>query len=236
LVEVTGAGSASPVLECGPGTGVATVALADRFGHVTGVELGGRLAEVARRNLTHRADVEIVHASFDTWTPPTWGAFDLVTAATSWHWLDPDTRYRRVHRHLRPGGHLAFWTAMHVIPVDGDTFFTDIQDVYDRIGEGLPDGWTPTRPGAMPDDDTDDIERSGLFEVSSVDQYDWEVTYDADGYIGLLDTFSGHIAMEPWQREELYGAIRSRLGRRADGLLRRHYGAVLHIARRCDQR
>ena len=63
-------------------------------------------------------------------------------------------------------------------------------------------------------------------------QYDWEIAYDADGYIELLETFSGHIAMAPWQRERLYGEIRRRLAARPDGVLRRHWGAVLHIARR----
>jgi len=67
-----------------------------------------------------------------------------------------------------------------------------------------------------------------------VRHFDWEVTYDADGYIRLLDTFSGHIAMQPRQRRRLYSEIRRRLDQRADGLLRRGWGAVLHVARRRD--
>jgi hypothetical protein len=47
-----------------------------------------------------------------------------------------------------------------------------------------------------------------------------------------LAEFSGHIAMEPWKRDRLYGEIRRRLADRADGRLRRHWGAVLHVARR----
>lgn len=30
-----------------------------------------------------------------------------------------------------PGGHLAIWTAVHVVPAGGDSFFDDLQDVYD---------------------------------------------------------------------------------------------------------
>jgi hypothetical protein len=55
--------------------------------------------------------------------------------------------------------------------------------------------------------------------------------YDADGYIDLLNTFSGHIAMHDWQRDRLYGEIRRRLAARPDGRLRRHWGGVLHVAR-----
>ena len=69
-----------------------------------------------------------------------------------------------------------------------------------------------------------------------VGQYDWEVGYDADGYIDLLETFSGHIAMEAWQRERLYAEIRQPAGGGADGRVRRHLGAVLHVARRVTAR
>jgi hypothetical protein len=38
--------------------------------------------------------------------------------------------------------------------------------------------------------------------------------------------------MAPWQRDRLYGEIRGRLALRPDGRLRRHWGAVLNVARR----
>lgn len=102
--------------------------------------------------------------------------------------------------------------------------------MYDEIGEGLPSGASSPRPGSLPDDRAE-IESTGLFEVLEVRQYDWETVYDAEGYIELLNTFSGHIAMETWQRERLYGEIRRRMALRPDRPLRRHWGGVLQIAR-----
>ncbi len=67
-----------------------------------------------------------------------------------------------------------------------------------------------------------------------VRHYDWETVYDASGYIDLLNTVSGHITMQPWQRDTLYTEIRRRLAERHDGELRRHWGGVLHIGRRRD--
>jgi hypothetical protein len=58
------------------------------------------------------------------------------------------------------------------------------------------------------------------------------VSYDAERYIDLLETFSGHISMQQWQRERVYAEIRRRLAERPDGRVRRHWGAALHIARR----
>jgi SAM-dependent methyltransferase len=221
------------LLEVGCGTGKATVPLARRGFAITCIEMGPELAVQAQHNLAGFASVEIVLAAFETWRPPAGSRYDLVFAATSWHWIDPAVRYRRAWDLLRAGGHLSFWGATHVFPPDGDPFFAEIQYVYDEIGEGLPPGAEFPRPGELPDA-RDEIEASGLFDQIETRQFDWAVSYDADGYIGLLETFSGHIAMEQWQRGRLYGEIRRRLARRPGGLLRRHWGAVLHVARRRD--
>jgi hypothetical protein len=87
------------------------------------------------------------------------------------------------------------------------------------------------RPGEL-EDRSSEVQASGLFEMVHVRHFDWERAYNADGYIELLETFSGHIAMEAWKRNRLYAEIRARIGRRVDGIIRRHWGAVLHVARR----
>jgi SAM-dependent methyltransferase len=233
LVALTAIEPGDRVLEVGCATGKATRPLAGRGLRVTCVELGTALADRARAALAGCPGVEVVQAAFEEWEPAAGRRFDLVAAATSWHWIDPAVKYRRAFDLLRPGGHLAFWGAQHVVPVGGDPFFEELQPVYDEIGEGMPPGETFPLPGELANE-TDEVEESGLFAVVGVRHHDWEVVYDADGYIDLLETFSGHIAMEPWQRERLYGEIRRRLAERPDGLLRRHWGAVLHVARRRD--
>ena len=132
---------------------------------------------------------------------------------------------------LRAGGHLAVWSATHVVPDGGDSFFHEIQEVYDEIGEGLEPYVGFPKPGELHEPELAQ-ESDGLFETVAIRHIDWETVYDADGYIELLDTFSGHIAMHPWQRDRLYGEIRRRVNSRADPRLRRHWGAVVAIARR----
>jgi SAM-dependent methyltransferase len=221
------------VLEIGCASGKATVPLARRGFPITCIEIGSALAAEARRNLAPFPDVQIVEADFETWQPQQGAAFALVFAATAWHWLDPALRYQKAWTLPRPSGHLAFWNATHVFPLGGDTFFHEIQDVYEEIGEGLPPGADWPRPGELPDDRAE-IEASGLFDDVTVGHFDWETTYTADEYIRLLDTFSGHIAMARWKRNRLYSKIRRRLAERPGGRLRRHWGAVLHVARRRD--
>jgi SAM-dependent methyltransferase len=233
LIASTGLAPGDRLLEVGCATGKATLPLARRGFRIVCIELGAQLAAAARRNLAG-LDAEVTEGRFEDWQPTPGEQFDLVFAATAWHWIDPAVRYQAAWRALRSGGHLAFWGATHVFPEGGDPFFHEIQDVYDEINEGLPPGFTWPRPGEQ-EEHTAEIEASGLFEVTRVRHFDWEQVYDAEGYIELLDTFSGHMAMEDWQRERLYTEIRRRLGKRPHGTLRRHWGAVLHIARRLDK-
>jgi SAM-dependent methyltransferase len=220
LVALAGLEPGNRLLEIGCATGKATRPLLARGFDVTCVELGPNLAARARELgvTVHLGRFEELEAD---------ERFDLVFAATAWHWLDPELRYRKAHALLRPGGHLAFWGAFHALPPGFDPFFVEIQDVYDEIGESHPGGWPPPEQG----DDRAEIEATGLFTGVEVRRYLWERQYTADEYIALLDTFSGHIEMTDAQRTRLYGEIRARLGRRK---VRRHWLAVLHVARRLN--
>ncbi len=231
LLAVTGVKPGDRLLEIGCATGKATLPLARRGFRITCVELGAQLAAAARNNLAGFPDVDVVEGRFEEWTPPAGRAFDLVFAATAWHWIDPEVRYLKAWEALRPGGHLAFWDALHVFPDGGDPFFVEIQEVYDEIGEERPREKGRPRPGELPER-VAEIEATGIFEVVEVRHFDWERTYDAESYIELLETFSGHIAMQPWQRTRLYGEIRRRLAERPGGTARRHWGGVLHVAAR----
>jgi SAM-dependent methyltransferase len=232
LLAVTALPPGDRILEIGCATGKATLPLARRGFAITCIELGADLARAARANLAGY-DVAVVAGTFESWRPSAGTRFGLVFAATAWHWIDPAVRYQRAWAALRPGGHLAFWSASHVFPDGGDPIFDELQAVYDEIGESKPDDTAQPRPGELPDQAAD-IEASGLFEVVHVRQFDWEIRYTAEEYIALLNTFSGHIAMADWQRERLFSFIRARLGERPDGTLRRHWGAVLQVARRRD--
>jgi SAM-dependent methyltransferase len=231
LIELAGLRAGDRLLEIGCATGKATIPLADRGFSITCVELGTELAAAARRNLARYPGVEVLQGAFEDCAPAAEGGYSLVFAATAWHWIDPAVRYQKAWDLLRPGGHLALWATDHVFPVDGDSFFHEIQPVYEEICEGRPDDWFTPRPDQMRDFAAE-ISGSGLFTDVQVRRFDWEIRYTADRYIALLDTFSNHIAMGQAKRDRLYGEIRRRLAERPDGQLRRHWGAVLHVARR----
>ena len=229
LFALTGLEEGDRALEIGCGTGKATRPILERGISVVCVELGAGLADVARRNLAGMP-FEVQVAPFEAWESEP-QSFDLIYAATAWHWVDPVIRYRKAHSVLRPGGHLAFWSAGHAFPSGFDPFFSEIQEVYDALGETRGGEWPPPPPEDQADASAE-IAATGLFEDARVRRYVWETVYKADEYIALLGTFSGHIAMNEAKREQLYREIRDRLRRRDDPRVRRHWYSILHVARR----
>lgn len=213
-------------LEIGPGTGQATATLAERGYEIVAVELGASLAAVARRELAGYAAVEVVHADFDTWEPPPGAAqFDLVLAATSFHWLDPAVRFAKPARLLREDGALAVIETHHVVTRDGDQFLREVQDAYERIGE-----WSgaPGPPEEV-DDDWPELDAT-LVEHTATRRYLWEQDYTAGAYLDLLATYSPNIAMPAERRERLFRELRARIEARPDPRVRKAYLTQLRVA------
>lgn len=229
LFALTGLPAGAAVLEIGCGPGRASRRLAAKGCRLTCLELGPHMAEVARRNLAAFPDVQVVTGAFEAWDPRD-ARFDMVFAASSWHWLDPDTRFTKAARVLRPGAFLAMLGASHAFPPDFDPFFTEIQACYRDLGEAR-SAWPPPPPEQGPDRRAE-IEGSGLFTVIDIKRYLWAVDYSADAYIAELNTHSGHIVWPEWKRDRLHEEIRRLVALRPGGRIRKHYLSLLHVSRR----
>jgi SAM-dependent methyltransferase len=220
--------SGKDVLEIGCGTGQATLPLARRGCNVIGVEMGQNLARIARAKTAQCPNVRIVNRRFEEWEPDG-ASFDIVLAATSWHWLDSRVRYGKVAGVLRPSGVLAFTTGGHALPSGFDPFFTQIQACYEAIGAARID-WPPPPPDAMPDA-SEEINRSGYFEDVRVTRRVWTEEFTAGKYVDLMSTASDHRLMEPAKREWLFSEMRRLIGARPGARIRKHNLTILHVAR-----
>lgn len=173
LVELAGLPAGGRILEIGPGTGKATLPLAQRRFRLVSVELGARLAGAAKRNLAEFPAVAIVNANFETWEPDE-GGFDAVVAFTAFHWIDPELRFEKPARLLRDAGVLAVVDTQHVLLPDGDRFFVDVQEDYEAV-----DPSEDNRPPGPPEDVADlsgEIEASGRFRTVGVRRHVWDVS------------------------------------------------------------
>lgn len=219
------------VLEVGPGPGLATVPLAERGYRIVGVEAGANLAREARRRLAAFDNVEIVHSPFERWLPSRPHAFDLVLAASSWHWIEPAVKYEHAWLALRRGGWLAL-LASHPRPGrrgSAPRRFWDATDaIYREIAPAL-----VHRRGArppLPEDLRREIRRSGRFEAVERHLFEWRHDFTAADYVGLLDTYSDHRTLPARNRARLYTAIRVVSDREFAGRVPRLYQTAVHVA------
>jgi SAM-dependent methyltransferase len=224
LAELAGLRPGARVVEVGPGTGKATVALVRRGYAVTGVELSGDLAAVARRDAP---GAEIVVAEFETWEPAVAG-FDAVVATAAYHWIDPEHRYAKPLALLKPGGALAVVHGRHVLPAGGYTLWAEMQEDYDAVVPH-PDNAPPPPPEEIADEWGDEFRASGVFERVAERRHLQALVYTADEYVDVLGTFSENLALPAAQRDELFRRIHARIAAHPDGTVTKHFLLTLTV-------
>ncbi|MBA2713873.1 MAG: class I SAM-dependent methyltransferase [Rubrobacteraceae bacterium] len=233
VVALSGIPAGGRILEIGCGTGQATVPFARRGYRILCVELGENMAAVARRNLQRYPRTEVHTGAFEEW-PLREGAFDLAISATAFHWLDPQVAYPKVAGALTAGGALALFWNVHVHSDAGGDFFEEVQRIYDREAPeivGPEDYKGPPQPDEVPDR-APEIESSGLFDEITTRHYRWDETYDADGYLRVLNTYSGHRSLGDDTRERLFRGIADLIDDRFGGRIVKGYLATLYVAHR----
>jgi trans-aconitate methyltransferase len=201
LIDDLAALNPRDVLDIGCGTGKATRLLAARGLSVLGVEVDAKMAAVAQG---HGLDVDV--ASFEDWDDRG-RRFDLITSGQAWHWVDPAIGAPKAADLLRPGGALAlFWN--HFKDRDEATRAA-FDEVYRQYAPAL---LGAAERGRKPHPDrpyVDDLKPSGRFASVEVKEYEYEVTYTSEAWIGMVQTHSDHLSLAPDQRAALAGGLRA---------------------------
>ncbi len=229
LVHLTGLTPGGRILEIGCGTGKATIPLAERGYQVTAVELGPHLATVAKRNLARFSNVDVAIAAFEDWPLPA-KPFDVVMAAMSLRWIDPGVGYSKSAAALRPGGALAVFGTRHVAG-GSEEFFEAVQECYEDYMPGTRHGLKLSRPEDV-EDDSAEINASGLFEPPVLRRYLWQRVYATQAYLDVLNTYSDHRLLAPGQRKQLLHCVADLLESRFGGRIRKQYLTRLLVARK----
>ncbi|ONK15372.1 class I SAM-dependent methyltransferase [Streptomyces sp. MP131-18] len=229
LAELAGARPGGHVLEVGCGTGQATVPLARLGCRITAVEAGPHMAAVARRNLAGAAAVEVVTADFESWPLPE-EPFDVVVAATAFHWIDPAVRMAKAAEALRPGGALAVVRTQHV---RGGTeeFFVEVQRCYERFDPDTPPGLRlPAAADIDGSDHAHEVALSGRFGPTVFRRHEQDLTYTTSEYLDLLRTYSGHRALPEAARTGLLKCIASLIDKQHGGRVTKRYLIELAVS------
>jgi SAM-dependent methyltransferase len=227
LVDITNVQSNDRLLEIGAGTGQATKPLAALGFQITAVELGSSLAEVAEHELSGYNNVQIINESFErVELPPK--SFDLVYAATAFHWIDEQVKFAKTHALLKDNGHLAIIHTNHVSDEKGDRFFFESLPIYERHK------FVDTEKPQLPQKDQlrpDEFDKR-LFRLMEFQQFPIVINYTATGFVKLLNTYSNHLAAPKETQRLFYRDIERLINDQFDGVVEKHFSMSLTVAQK----
>lgn len=217
------------LLEIGSGTGQATESLAKRNYEITAVELGANLAELGRKALKNYPNVHIITSSFEEIELES-ESYDLIYSATAFHWIKPEFQFRKPHRLLKNGGHLAIIGTTHVSDEVGDKFFIAANPIYAKFQRGgaYKEDFHPEPLSELKINKIDE----SLFTPTFFKAFPLQVEYSAEEYIQLISTYSPTIAMDADERSDFLEAIRQLIEDQFGGSILKHYGFSLTIAKK----
>jgi SAM-dependent methyltransferase len=193
------------VLDVGCGTGIASRLMTARGANVVGVEVAPRMAAIARG---HGIDVEI--SAFEDWNAAG-RAFDRVTSAQAWHWLDLPVATAKAAALLRPGGQLCLvWNAGY----PSDDLATALAAVYaaalpsgvHRVFRGYAANHADDAKSGL-DAELAAIEAVPEFTTPTEQWFPWTQTYQREQWLEQLLSRSDHTALDPFVRDRLFEAI-----------------------------
>jgi SAM-dependent methyltransferase len=245
---IAGLTPGSRVLEVGPGTGQATLRLAELGLSVVALEPGEALADLAEERLRDYPSVEVVRSRFEDWEPGS-QRFDAVVSASSWHWIDPAVRWQKAHDLLVPSGWLVLVAHIVVRQPGEREVYGETADLHEAHASGHPSwGHPPTEEQIVTEAGTAsgnivELERvlgravdasptEGLFDVPVVRWFRQVQHLDARGYVELKRTMSVYGTLDPDTREPLLGAMEDHIRERMDDEATRRYLIAVRTAQR----
>lgn len=223
LAERCGLAPGARVLEIGPGTGQATRELLDAgAARVVAVEPDPELSAHLRE--LGEARLEVANMPFGPVVPGD-GGFDLIVAATAFHWLEAASALGDVRRLLIPGGSFAMW--WNVFREPGE----------DRLFDALFDGLA--RPPSMMSDRhysldaaarTADLAAAGLTGIEDV-MLERRIAMTPASLRALFATFSAVRQLPAEQRQARLDAVEAQALRERGERFERVFQTPLYIAR-----
>jgi SAM-dependent methyltransferase len=223
------------VVEIGPGTGQATARLLGAGSSVVAVEISEEMASCLRSKFGG-SDLDIEVGAFEEVTLEP-ASFDLVAAATSFHWVPNDSGLQRSADLLRSDGWMALWWSFYGDPTRPDPFNDALVPVLRQVAPALLDipggGRLATGAPAYALDAearTAEIEASGRFGPVHHELIRWTGRHGVEEVRAMFASFSPWLALPPEQRLLALDALERLATEDFNGTVERPYLTSIFLA------
>lgn len=224
-------GPDSRALEIGLGTGKASGPILATGCRLDGLEPGDSLLALARERLGDADNLALHKSTFQDFACVD-GAFDLIYAATAFHWIPEEYGYNRVYNLLRPGGAFARF-AYHAGPDRGRRELTaEVYELYRRFMRGGKGEYRPLTQADGPH--LLALPESYGFVETEFHLYEFTKDFTAEAYMGLLKTYPDHMSLDEASRDGLFGGIYEAILRHG-GVMTIYYTVDMELGRKPEE-
>ena len=225
VVEVARLSADSKILEVGCGPATATVAFAPLGCSMVCLEPNPDFFRLAQQNCQAYPKVEIQNTSFEEWTAEV-EKFDVVLAASSFHWISPEVGYPKAVHVLKENGSLILLWNKELQP--SYEVYQSLSEIYQQYAPAL-DRYENRETqeeilrelGQMALD-------SGQFKDLVAGTMVSEVTYSIDEYLMLLNTYSPYLKLDPQCKDDLFAGLRNSIEHNFGSSLQLSYISAFH--------
>ena len=202
----------SKVLEIGSGTGKATAPILETGCSFTSVEAGANMAAFLESKFGGNPKYKVINVPFEE-AELCDDTYDLLYAASAFHWVDASTGCPKAHRILKRGGVFALLRYNVLDLAAEDEISVAIREVYKQWfhkpyrepSKRIRDDFY-TRELIAQGHGFADMREHGFVDVE-MNLYDVTKTFNAEEYIELMDTMADHRSLPADDRDALYEGI-----------------------------
>jgi len=200
----------SALLEIGIGTGKATEPFAKLGCPITAIDLSPELIVIAKKNLKKYKKIKYIAKPFEAVTLPK-NKFDFAYAGQTFHWINLQKGFKKIHDSLKQGGSLAFFWNLHDPKKPG--VGRDTKNIFKK--------YRMFRQARMSNAGViNHAKKSKYFTDVTYIEIPWIAIYTKQQRINLLNTYSAVITLSPARKERFFNDIQKSLDK---------YSSPLHI-------
>lgn len=220
-------------IEIGAGNGLATRRLLELGANpLTAIEPDRGFAPLLHSlAAATKAEFHILHTAFEETALPA-SHYDLVAAATAFHWIEPTSGLTKVATVLKPGGHAALWWNVFGDNERADPFHDATQPILQPLAV------SPSNPPQRAPFALDiparlaDFAHTGQFEPPVYQHYPWTLVLNTPQVGALYGTFSGINRLPPPERQRILDQLMRVADQQFGGRVERNMVTAVYVARR----